>query len=460
MLIKEAKFTLDKPNSEKPTYIFLRFSCADGQLVYSTQQTISPAEWDTEYQRPKGKNNKRLFSEIERIAKVVADYRDSCKDDFKPVTKEGLINELQKYDIGKKINKTVETDNNKNLFVNILNLIKEAEDGIYLNPKNGRRFEPGTIRNWKKLTVLIANTVTSKQNIESGKYAGYNKKFKKGTVATCDNLKSFIEEYKPDLSFDDITLDFINEIVQFCNKRNNTVNYTGTVIKNLKALMKEFSKRGLHNNFAYKDFRNISEYSVQVYLPIKELEQLATLDLTYNKTYEQIRDRFIMQSFTGLRISDMKKLNNDNIYLHQRVIHNINKKTGRKVVIPIHDKIYEILEKYDGQLPKQFSKDVINTALKVICKEAGINEEIRYIRTEGGRKVEYVKQKWEMVSTHTARRSMVVNMLEAGISINEAMPVTGMSLQTLIKYNRITPEHNAANIIESGKFFRKASQLN
>jgi integrase len=463
MLIKEAKFTLDKPNSTEPTYIFLRYSCTDGQLVYSTQQAIHPSEWDSEYQRPKGKANKKLFSEIERIAKVVADYRDSCKDKFEPVTKEGLINELQKYNIGKKINVKPEPVKQPDLFPAFLRIIEDAEAGTYLNPENGRKFEDGTIQTWRRLLILFANITINDQKVNN--YTNSKDgRFKKDTVTNWKNFKTFMETVKPKLYFDDITEEWHkNKFMQFCVNRGHSVNYIGVNIMILKRLMRECIVRGLHANMAFEKFKNIYEHVRKVYLEEHEVERLYNLDINklkldkrLHKQYEEIRDRYIIQIYAALRISDMKKLTLDHFYSNKNRIILLNKKTGNRVEVPIHPITTDIIEKYGGKLPKQYSENKVNEVIKILCKEAGINEEIRYVKTIGGRKVEFVEEKWKLVSSHTARRTGGSN-LSLYMQEHQAATLLGITTRTFQKhYNRITPEANA-DFLQNNEYFNRKS---
>jgi site-specific recombinase XerD len=468
-LIKEAKFTLHDPKTTEPTYINLRYSCLDGQLKYSIQQTILPGEWDFDQQRPTGKNNRKLYSELERISRVVADYRDYCKSKYAPVMKDGLIDELQKYNIGKKI--IVVKPKEGNLLQSFQTIIEEAISGEYLNPENGRRYEPDTARAWIKTTIVIALMYAEnkkpkelknfmdveKEKILSRKGSGSGKGKGNDNALNWNNFQLFMDTFNPNLSFDEITEDFYNTFIQYCTKNNFSVNTIGRMIKDLRKLMNECAKRKLHTNFAFQNFKVLKEKTSSIFLTEDEIERLYQLDLSHNKHWDTLRDRFIICCHTGLRISDMMKLNLDHIYRHKQMIHLINKKTCKEVKIPIHYRITEIMEKYKGELPKQHSKPTVNQEIKLICKEAGINEEIRYVKTIGGRKVEFVKEKWELISTHTGRRSMVTGMLMSGIDVIQIAPITAQSLHTVRGYYKASPEENAAALLNHEFFQRKSA---
>ena len=67
---------------------------------------------------------------------------------------------------------------------------------------------------------------------------------------------------------------------------------------------------------------------------------------------------------------------------------------------------------------------------------AKINENVIYSRTEGGRRVEYSQPKYELITTHTARRSFASNLLGRGIPKQFIMAVTGHTTEK--SFNKYT----------------------
>ena len=76
-------------------------------------------------------------------------------------------------------------------------------------------------------------------------------------------------------------------------------------------------------------------------------------------------------------------------------------------------------------------------------------------RTEGGKLVETVKQKFELITTHTARRSGATNMFNAGIPTIRIMKITGHKTEkAFMKYIKISQEENAKSLSDH-PFFKK-----
>ena len=67
----------------------------------------------------------------------------------------------------------------------------------------------------------------------------------------------------------------------------------------------------------------------------------------------------------------------------------------------------------------------MNRNIKELCKLAGINEEIRVTTYKGNERKDEIHPKWELVGTHTGRRTFIVNALSLGIPPNVVMKWTG-----------------------------------
>jgi len=187
----------------------------------------------------------------------------------------------------------------------------------------------------------------------------------------------------------------------------------------------------------------------------KELQALAELDLAAHPYLDRVRDQFLLLAWTGQRYSDLGKLTRDYIvnddgddlfYLGQT-------KTGEDVFVPILPPIVPILEKYDYQPPKPISNQKFNNYIKIVAKMAGLDDEVVIKHTqqkdndfEVG-KVEGRYQKWEVISTHTARRSFATNFYLMDYPILEIMAVTGhTSESTFFDYIKISKKDHVKRL--------------
>lgn len=172
------------------------------------------------------------------------------------------------------------------------------------------------------------------------------------------------------------------------------------------------------------------------------------------KAKERIRDLFVIGCLTALRYSDYSTLTKEN--LQNGFIVKRTKKTNVDVKVPAHDYVKEIFSKYGGFIPCGLCIQYFNKYLKVIMKEIGLNDIITYSYTKGGKLITATREKWELISSHTARRSAATNMYLTGrMKTFEIMKLTGhRSEQNFFRYIRLTGDDTARNI-SGDMFFRK-----
>ena len=108
-------------------------------------------------------------------------------------------------------------------------------------------------------------------------------------------------------------------------------------------------------------------------------------------------------------------------------------KTADSISIELNDITKAILDKYkdipfkDNKALPNYTNQAMNRDLKELCKLAEINDPIRITSYKGNVRIDEIHPKWELVGTHTGRRSFVVNALSLGIPPNVVMKWTGHS---------------------------------
>lgn len=247
------------------------------------------------------------------------------------------------------------------------------------------------------------------------------------------------------MKFEDIDISFYNNFIKFLEGKNLRINTIGGHIKNLKVFLRQSFSQKIHENkiFEHRDFKVLQEDVDNIYLTKEELGKMYQLDLSDNKTLEQTRDAFILGAFSGLRFSDIQNLKPENIGVDS-IIRTTAIKTKKQVCIPIGKVAKLILDKYYPKLPKVFSNQKFNDYLKIIAEKAGLNEEVTITHSNGGVHTPYKYKKYELVSTHTARRSFATNMMLDGVPIGQIMMITGHKTQeSFFKYIKIRPKDNA-----------------
>jgi integrase len=285
------------------------------------------------------------------------------------------------------------------------------------------------------------------------------------------------------INFNNIDIDFYNSFVDYLTKPTKSKTKTGKIIttlglskntigtriKILKTFVSEASERGINvpTDYKKKSFKVLKEETNSIYLTESELLQMYYIETSPNsldilsKEYKtdklpeylaKVRDLFLIGCYTGLRFSDLSKLNKDNI-TSDDTINVKTQKTNQNVVVPIHPITKHIFEKYNFQLPRAISNQKFNDYLKDVAKIAGINELIYTEITKGGFKLSESTEKYNLVTSHTARRSFATNAFLADMPSISIMKITGHKTESaFMKYIKMSAKDNAKKM-QSHKFF-------
>ena len=227
--------------------------------------------------------------------------------------------------------------------------------------------------------------------------------------------------------------------------------------------MNAATEENLNTNLSFKSrrFKKPESISTQIYLNEKELKKIIQLDYSDNPKMDNARNLFIIGAYTGLRVSDFNGLSKNNIIENngKRFFRVIVKKTGKYLPIPIHPKVEKILEKNDGNPPKRMPEQHINLALKEIGANAKLNDKITIKKIKGGKEITETKNKYDMISNHTARRSFCTNAYFAGMPTLDIMAISGhTSEKVFLNYIKITDDERALKISENSFFKEKIIQ--
>lgn len=325
--------------------------------------------------------------------------------------------------------------------------IQDVKDGTRTTLAHGRTFVQGS-------RFSLTNSL------------GHFKEFMKDTGITYDfqdvDLDCYVK-YKAWLMAQDISKDKADPKHEPVHYADNTI---GGFIKKLKCVLRAAESRGYPVNPAYKSTEFKAQSSIDVdtiYLTREEVERFEKVDLTQKedgKNLELARDIFLVGVWTAQRVSDYNNLKPENI----KVVDNNGtpmtyisihqQKTGRLVEIPCNAKVREILNKYPKGLP-HLSDQKINKYIKDIGKMAKIDEVVEVKGSRGGQVIKEYYKKYDLICTHTARRTGATLMYLDGIAIYDIMKVTGhKSVTTLEKYIRADKLEVAQKLVLQYDYFK------
>ena len=284
-------------------------------------------------------------------------------------------------------------------------------------------------------------------------------------------FQRFCKYKKKEYNFGDIDMQFYHDFTSYLKaeikdkkgtvlKEAYNVNTTGKCIRTLKNILSIAESEGLHSNSIWKDkkFKGTRIETESIHLTREDLNKIMKADLSkHGIGHDQARDIFMVGVWTAQRVSDYNYITKEQIYTHTKrwiedvpdpenpgqtkaeirtkeimYISLIQKKTGAQVSIPVSSELKGILEKYDYCLP-HLEDQVINRYLKDICKEAGLTESVEILETKGGTPVRNRYPKWDLVHTHTARRTGATLMYLSGMDLYDIMKITGHTTPVMLK---------------------------
>lgn len=404
-------YVLRDPKSKEPTPIIGLIRFNNDRIKVATGFKVKPAHWSSE--RSRVKNVVEAINK-EQVNRFLGDLEAATA---------AILSDLR----SRRIAITKE-------------LIRQQIDD-YLTPKP----EPEAPTE-AALFSFIAGFIESapnRINSTTNKLVGHRTIQKYNTVLKM--LREFAAIYPRPLDFDTVDLAFYEAFTAYLStKKKFTVNNVGKYIATLKVFLSEATDKGfaVKQDYRSRKFKVLKEEADNVYLSEAELRRLFTLDLISKPRLERVRDLFLVGCYTGLRFSDFTSIKPENV--RDGFIRMEQFKTQGKVVIPCHPIVETILSKYSGHLPGTISNQKMNDYLKELCQLAGLTGKESKGQTKGGKRVTRILEKWELVSTHTARRSFATNAYLAGVPALTIMRITGHRTEkAFMQYIKLDEEQHA-----------------
>lgn len=200
------------------------------------------------------------------------------------------------------------------------------------------------------------------------------------------------------------------------------LNTVGKQVKNLKVFLNWCFSTEIVPPFSLKHLETAREEVDREYLKEEELERIEQLVIT-NPKLDSIRDLFLFGCETGLRFGDFSSMRRENFTENQ--LYKMTSKSKKPVQIPFSARAKAILKKYDYNLPTFNKLDPFNNGVREICKMAEINKLCSDGVTRKDRNIESWKPKWELISSHTCRRTFCTLKFLKGMAAQDIMVFSG-----------------------------------
>ena len=431
------KFFLKNPKSLTSSLLVGKYLFKHNRITFSTGYKIDVKNWDQNKQLVSGggAGKKEINAKLNIISTAIIDAHKSFNNDYNRVPDEvelkALVNDAVKNDDSGRIT-TIRRG--KKTFADVYNEIIEQID----------------------LTNSIA-VESAKNGVE---IKGYNRSHRTSYQNMYTDLNDFANAYKLVVDLDKIDENFALKFREYLAKKGMAVSTIETRFKRFKSVLSYAFKKGYTNNRSYMlgAFLIKVPPTISLALTDKEIDIIYEFDLSSNKTLERVRDMFILACHSGLRISDVSRIEKNHFNIAGKSATIFNQKTSKSTSFGWFGYTEQILKKYDYNIKGiALSTQKTNQHLKTVF---GMIEELKdktfAVEVATNRGVQWLNFKYmDKIEFHTGRRSFCTNRYIDGWEISEISKYTGHSdEQTFRRYFRPTSEHERirkANIEERNR---------
>jgi integrase len=241
---------------------------------------------------------------------------------------------------------------------------------------------------------------------------------------TIKAMKGFLRLTKSELIMpENFTLKHLIKWQDHQNK-DSKPNTVAKRLKHFKQFVKYYEELGGKVGISSSQIKYKETLAAKIFLSEEELGAFESAPV--QGRLQEIRDLFVLQCYTGLRISDLKRLdkniNGDKILI-------TSQKTKTPTQIPIINPIRKILNKYSNNIPK-VSDQELNKGIKEIYLNIFPNQTIQV--QENKKFVTVLKG--EKISSKVASKTFITLSSERGMNINSIAKITGKSVRVLLKH--------------------------
>ncbi|MEQ3274852.1 phage integrase SAM-like domain-containing protein [Bacteroides thetaiotaomicron] len=426
--IVKASFNLRQPKSKRPTNIYLIVRINQKQAKLSTGVKVYPDQWNIKKQE--AYISCRL-TESDNINNTITNK--------KLLELRNQFEEFKRY-----------LCDNPNKLENCWDILRE-----YI-------YKDSDMRRSKKINAIhwLRNAIANDKTIKtSGERKGASTmEMYQGQLKSFD---TFLKETdKGIIGFEDINLGLIKEYETYLFNRTvkkGKTTSTNTVANKCVQLIGIIKRAEAYNLIDIHESK-LDRYTKpksrqgnenEIYLSEDDINKIYSLKLSGKE--EIVRDLFVLQCWTGQRFSDIQSLNKGIIKntTNGQVLEIVQTKKTHRVTIPLFPITTEILRKYNFDLPTTAKNTTLNY-LKKIGLKAGLTEEHIVTEDRGGKVTNSIKQRWELIGTHTARRSYISNMLKHGYDSHLLMKITGHTTEEAFKrYVKVSSGDVASLILKT-----------
>ncbi len=258
----------------------------------------------------------------------------------------------------------------------------------------------------------------------------YKEKRKKlvssGTWRRVNMLLLHLNNCSPDIKIANVDSKFWYDFQECMGMSENK--YSDNYIKKISSELKIYINKGILEGLPFKrfefNFLTKQRSKIPFWLTKEELKKLSEVE-TKSVEEKNTLNFFLFQSYTGFGFTEVKNIRKNHIFNKEKTtyIKIDRQKTGNFLNIPIHPIAYTLL-KLNNSMPI-VSRKSTNKIIKRLCKRAEIDREIEIIKYSFNKPIKQLKKLYEIVTTHTARKSFGRYFMESDGNINKLSQIYG-----------------------------------
>lgn len=387
-------FLLEKNKDSSTGKLRLRLRWDKNVLTFNLGYNVDISKWSTDTQRCKNNTthgDKKIMASV--INKEINRYEEAAEEIWNDFAVKGVVPE-------------------KDIFKSVF---LEKVRGVAVDTTKNTDFwciyedftrEIGTQNSWTNATYQKFNT-----------------------------LKSHLTRFKENLTFSDFDE---KGLVNFVVYLRDEVEMRNTTIAKQLSFLKWFLRWATAKQYnTCRDFElfapklKTTENKV-IFLEWEELMKIYNFEFPPTKAYlDRVRDVFCFCCFTSLRYSDVANLKWHNVADDYITITTV--KTADTLTIELNDYSKAIIDKHrcknypNGMVLPVISNQKMNEYIKEMGYVCGIDTPVNITYYKGNQRIDEVHPKYELLGTHSGRRTFICNALMLGITPEVVMKWTGHS---------------------------------
>ncbi len=282
---------------------------------------------------------------------------------------------------------------------------------------------------------------------------------RKRITTTKNKLVRLEKENRKRYKIKNIDRDFKADYIAFSELHKYSINTQSKEFDCIKTICRFAQRKGLEisNSLLDASFRIPKEKTPKIYLENFEIEKIKKVKLKHDYL-ENARDWLLISIYSGQRVSDFMRFTSDMVFEDENnrsfiVFEQV--KTKHEMYLPLREEIKDVLKKRNGEFPRAVSDQKYNDYIKLVCKQAGLNNICEgkkriCVAAEGKKPTKYDYrdvlgefEKWELITSHIGRRTFAtVNY--GNISTPDLMYFTGHTTEKQFLNYIVRPDYDKA----------------